>query len=127
MLFIFFLWILIVLIIYDYFHTTNDLVCKPTNKPKLLFLHNSNNELYSNFITNIYSPIKSKYEKNKNIELISIDISNDNKYLDNSNYLPQIYFLDYDTNTILLFPNNTQLNYVNLDNFITNSYSTINK
>lgn len=126
-LFIVIVLILCILIVYDYLYTIHETACISKNKLKFVFLYNSSNKISLDFISNLYTPIKLKYEKNQNMNFVLIDVINNKKYIDNINSLPQIYFIDYDRDTMLIFPANQELNYTNLNNFIINSSIMINQ
>jgi hypothetical protein len=117
--------ILCVFLIYKYLSSPNINSCNEKLKSKLIFFYDSSNNISVEIINNIWSNIKAKYINNGNIELVLIDIYGNKKYQPNKKIVPYIYFIDYDTNTIFDYPIDTILNYLNLDNFIVNSFSLI--
>jgi hypothetical protein len=117
--------LIIILIIKIYFIISNNncQICN-TNKPKIIFLYNSNKLLTTDIINNVWNAIINNYKKQNSITFIDIDINKNDVYNNIIDVLPTIFYVDYDNNIILKYPANLELTYSNLNNFIINSYGS---
>ena len=118
--------ILIIILIIKIFSlsiNTNCQVCTP-NKPKIIFLYDSNKLLTTDIINNIWINIVNNYKKQNTITFIDLDIDKNNAYNNNLDILPTIFYIDYDNNIILKYPSNQELTYSNLNDFIINSFGS---
>lgn len=117
--------ILIVILIIKIFTFSNNnyQVCLP-NKPKVIFLYDSNKLLTTDIINNVWTYIINNYKKQNTITFIDIDIDKNNAYTNTLDILPTIYYIDYNNNIILKYPQNLELTYNNLNDFIINSFGS---
>ena len=96
----------------------------PIIKNKVFFYYDSTKLLNVDIVTKIWNEIIKNYKNQLTIEFITIDINNNKDYSDVTfNVLPMIYFINSNKNQIFNYPNELELNYSNVNNFIINSHN----
>lgn len=96
-------------------------------KNTLILYYKSNIPLCIQFINGVWNDLKKKYCNNSNIEFTEIDIYNHPKY----NYvffnnIPTIYYINVQNHFINKFPDDSELSYINIKNFLIKSFSMFN-